>query len=849
MKIARFIAIILIILSVLTVATVITAKIYEKKLGPIVIKNINEQLGSEIVVSDVKFSILKKFPNASFVLINVYVKPNSNFISNHSFKTYNTDTLLKASSVFLEFNVVDLIKKHYNIKSIEVINATVNILIDKNGLENYSVWTKTKESDDELSIDLQNLTIKNLDLLFINQFKKYHAKARVKQLCIQGNFKKETSTLIAKGDVDINSLKINDINYKLNKNCSFNLNILKDTEKLQIENSFIQISGIRFNTKGEYNFTNEAYCDFIITADNTELNSLIHLLPKTQLKKLKNYAIYGNFSFITKIKGNISKKVNPEINVDFNLTNGSFLNNKTNIILNNLSLKGAFTNGNRKTLTTSTIYLKDVNFNIDSSTFSGNYSITNFMHPLIKIYSQINVDLSQVNDFFQFDTIKTVSGKLRSTLWFEGKFTDIKTPTHSEIQNIKLSGESFIKNASLAFINSKYLFENINAKVIYANTDLRISHLIFQEDYNKFNIEGLILNFFPFLFFENEKIFIDVNFNSANLELDRYFTKQENLSKEDSLSINLPENISFSIGLNIGTFDFSKFKAKNIKSILHYSNKVFSIENFSFLSMNGRASGNGELREINQMLEFKVESNFDNIDIRKMFYSFNNFGQQFIIDQNLKGQINGTIKFSGVWDNKLNPIEDKFFAEGDLTVNNGELIDFEPMQQLSKFAEVEELKLVKFSQLKNTIYIKERKVIIPDMQIISTAFNLGIAGEHTFDNEINYHINLLLSEVLSKKFRKRKKKDEEFTNIEDDGLGRSTLFLMITGTVDDYKISYDRKKARKKIKDDLKKEKQEIKNILKDEFSLFKRDTSRKKTLKRIKTNEEFIFKFEEDTL
>ena len=58
----------------------ITAKIYETRLGPIVLKNINKQLSSEIVVSDVKFSILKKFPNASFELKDVYVKPNSDFI-------------------------------------------------------------------------------------------------------------------------------------------------------------------------------------------------------------------------------------------------------------------------------------------------------------------------------------------------------------------------------------------------------------------------------------------------------------------------------------------------------------------------------------------------------------------------------------------------------------------------------------------------------------------------------------------------------------------------------------------------------------------------------------------------
>lgn len=171
------------------------------------------------------------------------------------------------------------------------------------------------------------------------------------------------------------------------------------------------------------------------------------------------------------------------------------------------------------------------------------------------------------------------------------------------------------------------------------------------------------------------------------------------------------------------------------------------------------------------------------------------------------------------------------------------------MQHLSKFAEVEELRHVKFSQLKNTIYIKEGTVIIPDMQILSSAFNLEIAGEHTFNNEIDYHLKLLLSDVLSKRFRKRKKKNEEFSNIEDDGLGRTTLFLVITGTVNDYKISYDKKKARKKIREDFEQEKQEIKDILKNEFPFLKKDTSRIKSVKQNETDKEFIFEFDEDTL
>ena len=63
----------------------------------------------------------------------------------------------------------------------------------------------------------------------------------------------------------------------------------------------------------------------------------------------------------------------------------------------------------------------------------------------------------------------------------------------------------------------------------------------------------------------------------------------------------------------------------------------------------------------------------------------------------------------------------------------------------------------------------------------------------------------------------------------DDGLGRTTLFLKMTGTVDNYKIAYDTKGLKESWKEDLKEEKQTLKTILNEEFGWFKKDTTLKK--------------------
>ena len=840
----------MIIVSVLTVTLAITAKVYENKLGPIVLQNINEQTNSEISVNDIKFSFIKKFPFASFELENVIIKANENFKNNNVFSDFRNDTLLQASKVFMEFNVLDLLKKQYNITSVEFKDGKVNMLIDKNGLENYLILNKNTKGNQQLAIDLKNVSIKNVKILIVNQLQNYHTSFIIDQLVFKGNINKGESIIAANGNVQVKSLKINKINHRIERNINFQFNISKKENEYKFVKSYLTISGIRFSTIGEYLHSEIPQINILIQAENTELNSLIHLIPKKYINKYQNYEAYGNFGFKTHLKGNISKTKTPLVNIDFDLEQGSFINTKSNVVLSDLSINGNYSNGKSKSLETSVFNLKKVYFTIDSSVFSGSFEMQNFQNPILRINSKINVDLTQIQDFFKFDTIQIASGNLKSTFWFDGKFNDIRKPELDEVKNIKLTGEAYLANASLKFKGNSHLLSKINAKTVFANNDLRISKLSLFDGDNHFNMEGLIINLFPFIFFDNEKLFVDANLYSEYLELNNYFTHTEDGQEpNDSVKLIISENLSFSIGLNVKNFVYSKFKASNLKSLLHLQDKKLTAEQIIFNTMTGNASGNGIMyQDINNDFHVKLDTKLENIDISQLFYSFNNFNQEFLMDNNLDGQINGQIKFSGKWDKQFNIISDEVFSEGDLLVKNGELIDFEPMQSLSRFADVEELKHIKFSELKNKIYIKDGKVIIPEMNIYSTAFKIGISGEHTFGNEIDYHLNVLLSEVLSKRFKKRKAKDDKFTNIEDDGLGRTTLFLAITGTVDDYNVGYDKRKARKKIKQDIEKEKEEIKSILRDEFSLFKNDSSRKKT-KRIEETDNMIFEFEGDTL
>ena len=267
--------------------------------------------------------------------------------------------------------------------------------------------------------------------------------------------------------------------------------------------------------------------------------------------------------------------------------------------------------------------------------------------------------------------------------------------------------------------------------------------------------------------------------------------------------------------------------------------------------MNGSIKGDFYMKELpNQNFAIAGNTKLYDVNVKRLFNSFNNFEQSIITVDNLEGIVTSDISFQTEWTNNFDFLDKAFFAEATTTMQNGKLIDFKPAEKLSTFVDLEELKTISFSTLHNDFVIKDRTFYIPKMAINSSAFNITVEGKQHFDGEFDYRLQLVLNEFLSKK---RKNKNEEyFGEIEDDGLGKTRLFLKIIGDQNDTKVSYDKSEAKVVIKEKLQNEKREILKILKSEFSR-KKDTSESNLNSIIKPDEdvpeqtdEFNFNFDD---
>jgi hypothetical protein len=243
--------------------------------------------------------------------------------------------------------------------------------------------------------------------------------------------------------------------------------------------------------------------------------------------------------------------------------------------------------------------------------------------------------------------------------------------------------------------------------------------------------------------------------------------------------------------------------------------------------MNGETNGDITISEqSDSVLQMHILAHVNNINIQKLFYQMSDFGQTFIKANNLEGNVSGDIKFYSKWSNELRIDKKSIIAESNYTIENGKLVDFEPIQKLSRFIAVEELKNIEFSRLENDVYINNETINIPLMEINSSAFNIEASGIHYFNKNYIYNVNVLLSDILASKAKKKKKENSEFGIIEDDGLGKTMIPLKIIGDEKDIKVSYDRKGMSRNIKTNLQNERQNLKQIFSKEFGKQKVDST-----------------------
>lgn len=214
------------------------------------------------------------------------------------------------------------------------------------------------------------------------------------------------------------------------------------------------------------------------------------------------------------------------------------------------------------------------------------------------------------------------------------------------------------------------------------------------------------------------------------------------------------------------------------------------------IAMNGYFNGSDP-----KHIYLKPNMTLTNVDLDKLLFKFENFGQDAIVSENLHGQLSANITGNIRVYPDMVPDLDQSEVHMDVEVINGRLENYDPVMMLSDYFGDKDLTNIRFDTLQNHMDITNGIISIPNMTIASSLGQMDLSGTQDMNNAIDYYVRIpwsLVKQAARNKLFGAKKEDnseeDEIVEIDADKKVRY-LNLNISGTLDEYTIKM--RKAKK----------------------------------------------------
>jgi len=792
------------LLLVMVAALFVIGFVYGDKVKELVVREINSRLMVPVEVAQVDFTLFRNFPDASVVFRNVAMKPPAGI--------GDAPGLLHAKSVSLRIGLFSIVTGNYKIRSLIIDEASATLWVGESGRDNFHIWKQTDNtSGSAVNFDMQQVILRNTSVYYRNLIKKTDLAFGFPEFLLKGKMSDQRYDLQVSGDLEIKRLILGEYNYTPKSLLGVRgvIQVNDALKRCEITDANLQFAGITAGIRGTFGYGNDHNpVNLSVSTSGADVSEVLGALPLAISEPYRDYEPSGKLNLKAEITGNWGKRSSPVIRTTFDLSDGSFTHRESGSRIRNIILSGKYTSKQGKT--PEVLSLGNFSGETRNGRFKGRIQLSDFRKPLLNLNLSADLDLAELSGILKTGEAADLSGKLVADItyrgaWMAGAKMAITSNGLIRLTNVGFKNET--SGVEVRDINGQFELKNGRIYVdelrsIVGETDLRM--------------HGFFDNLIGYLLFKDQPLQFDAQLNSANFRLEDFINISGSPDDSTGSQTLFPKEISFNAGFSIGKFSYKRFTATTATGRLTLEDGVLRAGELAFNALDGKVTATGLINSrYGSHAQIVCDARLMNVDIPRLFYEFNDFGQTSLQSRHMKGRGDATVQYASTLNNRFETDEGSVTAVADVEIRNGELIKFEPFQEMSRFLDEDELKNVKFSTMRNRIEIARKTVVIPEMEIQTSALNVKGYGSHTFGNEIDYHFSVLTSELRK---NKRRKTPPPPTAVEDDGLGRTRLFLHMTGTVDEPVFNYDHRAVAKKIATDFKSEKKVFRDVIRKEF-------------------------------
>ncbi|MDB5190962.1 MAG: AsmA family protein [Segetibacter sp.] len=746
---------------------------------------ISEKLNGDVLVENIELSFFTYFPEVSVVLEKVSIKDTMFNQHKHPF--------FQAEKVYARISAWKLIRQRDPLTGIRAKNASLYVYTDTSGYTNKYLFSPKKDSiqnsdkkPKERNI-LKDIRLDEVRLVMDDRRREKLIDVEINRMDCDIAYTDSTLVLSLENDFLIHGLGFNLDRGSYAKETTFegDFDVVynKNREEVSFKDIEVDLKGHPFVFTGLFSFRGDNTFSLKIVTEQVKQSMVKTILTPKIAKAISIVSVEEPLDASAEISGPLGPgeplvKVNwkgKNVNANspfFKFTNATFSGGYTNELIPGLPRQ-------------------DENSRIFVNGFTGSYEgivlrsdniyIDNLVNPMINCDVKSNFPLASLNNLLGSNAIQLKQGEGSVNVVYSGPLQ------RNNRSNTTMNGSINIKNGTVFYAPRGISLTNCNGNIVFKGTDVFVNALNSTVAGSRILMNGVAKDMLAFMKTNPGKVALDWNVYSPSINLETFtgLLKQRTrvtpakqgtaqLSSAAEKIDNMLDQANVNLDFKADNVTFRKFAATNVKASIGLIEDNYDLRNVSLAHGGGTMTINGFLHELSAKLyEGNLKVNMDNVDVHKVLYAFNNFGQDALKSENLRGKLTSSINVKMNIDRELNSQPSGITGFVDFSLKKGALLNFEPLKKLQNFMfKNRNFSAIYFAELKDRLDINGKDIIINELEIQSSALTLFVQGMYSLSpgkTDISIKIPI----------RNLKKRDENYV---PTNTGKGGVSVFVRGT-------------------------------------------------------------------
>jgi uncharacterized protein involved in outer membrane biogenesis len=737
--------------------------------------------GGTLVIKDMEPSLVRSFPNVSVALEGVSLKD--------SLWNRHQHHLLDVARIFVEVNTFSLLRKQLDIRQITLQKGTICLFTDSTGYSNASILkrnnrVKTESKGKAKGPDITRMQLSDIRFIMDNQQR--HKLFSFDIANLKGSLRNNDSGWACNLNASLRVLSLafntEKGSYLKDKAVQMDLEVRYNrvSKTLDIPQQALRIGGQTISAGATFSFGEQPRAFTVhIVADKIPFRLAASLLTPKISSKLDSINMERPLDVDARLKGHMQPGDKTSVYVTWK-TVDNVVTTK-GMELQDCSFAGSFSNewkpGEPRVDENSIISLYGLKAKIYKSipVSADTVHITNLKHPTLMGYFRSDFPLTALNEAQGEDSVFSFTGGTAvASLYYKGGITagDTIVPY--------LKGTVALKQGVMEYTPRNLQFSNCNALLDFNGQDLFLHNISISTRKSNLQMEGSVQNITRLYFTAPDKLQLNWNIRSIGIDLDEFrsflgkrkqgkrsraVANRRNMSRIASQLDVMLNSCNVNIDMLLDKLTYGNFTAQQVRAEMSLKQSDIHLQRISLLHAGGSINMSGTMTQDGVNNRFKINSNIKDVHIDQLFHAFNNFGMQSLGAKNLKGIFSATAAISGnVKDNgKMAP--QSMYGTLTFDLRNGALVHFAPLEDIGGLMfRGRNLGNITFDNLRNTLTLQGSKIIVPPMQINSSALYMDVSGVYAMAKGTDMYITVPLrnpkrdEDIVDKEERRNRRK-------------------------------------------------------------------------------------------